>query len=89
MEDMLNMLPIEGARALAQAGVIKHVRLAASGEGFNVEINRNFIVATRKNEPRIFSKADTALSWLNELGVTKIHEVDLSNWRDGGKAETQ
>jgi tetratricopeptide (TPR) repeat protein len=73
-------LQIEGARALADAGAIKHVRLVASAEGLYVEINRTFTVANRKKETRYFAKSDTCLSWLHEIGVRSIAEVDLTDW---------
>ena len=73
-------LQIEGARALADAGAIKHVRLVASAEGLYVEINRTFTVANRKKGTRYFAKSDTCLSWLHEIGVRSIAEVDLTDW---------
>lgn len=73
-------LMIEGARALVDAGAVNHVRLIASSEGLSVEINRVFVVANRQKETRYFAKSDTCFSWLRELGITTIHEVDLSRW---------
>ena len=76
---MLKPLPIEGARLLGEAGAISHVRVAASAVGFTVEINRQFVVATRQKETRYFSRVDTCCSWLREIGVKRIDEVDLSD----------
>jgi hypothetical protein len=73
-------LLIEGARAIGDAGAIKHVRVVASAEGLYVEINRTFTVANRKKETRHFAKADTCFSWLHEIGVRSIAEVDLTHW---------
>lgn len=84
---MLSPLSIEGARALGAACAINHVRIAASAAGFIVEINRQFIFATRDKEARYFSRSDTCLSWLREIGVKKIDEVDLSDWAVADKAE--
>jgi len=44
-----------------------------------VEINRQFIFATRDKEARHFSRADTCLSWLREIGVKKVDEVDIGD----------
>ena len=77
---MLKPLQIEGARALADAGAIDYVKVVASAEGLYVEINRKFTVSNRVKQTRIFSKADTCFSWLREMGVNRIDEVDLSLW---------
>ena len=73
-------LQIEGARALAEAGAINHVRVVAVARGLSVEINKTFVVANRLREPRFFAKADTCFSWLREMGINQIHEVDLNSW---------
>lgn len=78
-------LLIEGARALGEAGVIKHVRVTASAQGLYVEINGIFFVANRTKEVRYFAKADTCFSWLREIGAMKVDEVDLTEW--GNKAQ--
>ena len=77
---MLKPLQIEGARALAEAGAIDHVKVVASAEGLYVEINRIFTVSNRTKQTRIFAKADTCFSWLREMGISRINEVDLSHW---------
>lgn len=73
-------LQIEGARALAEAGAVSHVRVVAVAEGLSVEINATFVVANRLKEPRFFAKADSCFSWLREIGINHIHEVDLTLW---------
>ena len=73
-------LQIEGARTLADAGAVSHVRVVASPEGLYVEINRAFTVANRTKQTRYFAKADTCFSWLREMGISHIHEVDLTHW---------
>lgn len=73
-------LQIEGARALADAGAISHVRVISSVDGLYVEINRAFTVANRTKQTRHFAKADTCFSWLREMGISRIDEVDLSQW---------
>ncbi len=73
-------LQIEGARALADAGAVNHVRVVASAAGLHVEINRAFTVANRTKQIRYFAKADTCFSWLREMGISRIHEVDLTRW---------
>lgn len=73
-------LQIEGARALASAGAIKNVKLIASQDGLYVEINDAFTVANRVRQTRFFAKADTCFSWLREMGITHVDEVDLSHW---------
>lgn len=73
-------LQIEGARTLADAGAISHVRLVASAEGLYAEINGTFTVANRTKQTRYFAKADTCFSWLREMGISRIHEVDLTHW---------
>ena len=73
-------LQIESARTLADAGAINHVRVVASTNGLYVEINETFIVANRTKQTRYFAKADTCFSWLREMGIDRIHEVDLTNW---------
>ena len=78
-------LQIEGARALADAGAINHVRAVATGVGLFVEINRTFTVANRLKQTRYFAKADTCFSWLREMGISRIHEVDLTCWGAGEK----
>lgn len=77
---MLKPLQIEGARALAEAGAIDHVKVIASTEGLYVEINHKFTVSNRIKQTRIFSKADTCFSWLREMGISRIDEVDLALW---------
>jgi len=77
---MKKPLMTEGARALGEAGAITHVRLVASAEGIYVEINNIFTVATRQRDTRYFAKADTCFSWLREIGITRIDEVDLTLW---------
>ena len=77
---MLKPLQIEGARALAEAEAIDHVKVIAGTEGLYVEINRKFTVSNRIKQTRIFSKADTCFSWLREMGISRINEVDLSLW---------
>ncbi len=77
----LKPLTLEGVRALAEAGAVRDVRVFASAEGLSVLINRQFVVATRLKEVRYFSKADTLFGWLKELGITQIHDVDLTNWQ--------
>lgn len=78
----INMKPlqIESARTLADAGAINHVRVVASSEGLYVEVNKTFTVANRTKQTRYFAKADTCFSWLREMGISRIHEVDLSHW---------
>jgi len=73
-------LQIEGARALADAGAIDHVKAVASADGLYVEINRMFTVANRTKQTRHFAKADTCFSWLREMGISRIDEVDLTDW---------
>jgi len=73
-------LQIEGARALAEAGAINHVRIVASAKGLFVEINQSFVVANRIKQTRYFTKADTCFTWLREMGLAKIDEVDLKDW---------
>ena len=73
-------LQIEGARALADAAAINHVRVVAAKMGLFVEINRTFTVANRTKQTRYFAKADTCFSWLREMGISRIHEVDLTQW---------
>jgi len=85
---MLKPLQIEGARALADANAIDHVKVIASTEGLYVEINRKFTVSNRMKQARIFAKADTCFSWLREMGISRIHEVDLSLWGAPVKAES-
>ena len=77
---MLKPLQIEGARALAEAEAIDHVKVIANTEGLYVEINHKFMVSNRIKQTRIFSKADTCFSWLREMGISRIDEVDLSLW---------
>ena len=77
---MLKPLSIEGARTLSEAGAVSHVRIVGGSGGFTVEINSQFVVATRQKETRYFSRADTCLSWLREIGVRTIQEVDLTDW---------
>lgn len=76
----MKLLQIEGARALAEAGAIDHVRVVASAKGLFVEINHVFTVANRTKQPRYFTKADTCFTWLREMGVAMVHEVDLKDW---------
>ncbi len=76
----LQPLQIEGARALADANAISHVRVIAGAEGLSVEINRSFVIANRARQTRHFAKADTCFSWLREMGVRRINEVDLGGW---------
>lgn len=78
-------LQIEGARALADAGAINHVRLVATSVGLFVEINRTFTVANRLKQTRYFAKADTCFSWLREMGIRHVHEVDLADWGSESK----
>lgn len=85
---MLKPLQIEGARALADANAIDHVKVIASAEGLYVEINRKFTVSNRMKQARIFAKADTCFSWLREMGISRIHEVDLSLWGTPVKPES-
>ncbi len=73
-------LQIEGARTLAEAGAVKYVLVVASAEGLYVEINRTFTVANRMRQTRYFAKADTCFSWLREMGISRIDEVDLTQW---------
>ena len=73
-------LQIESARTLADAGAVNHVRVVASADGLYVEINRTFTVANRTKQTRYFAKADTCFSWLREMGISHIHEVDLTHW---------
>ena len=73
-------LQIEGARALADANAISHVRVVAHPDGLSVEINRSFVIANRARQRRHFAKADTCFSWLREMGVKRINEVDLVYW---------
>jgi len=77
---MLKPLQIEGARALAEAGAVDHVRVVACSEGLYVEINRQFTVSNRMKQTRIFSKADTCFSWLREMGISRVNDVDLAMW---------
>ena len=80
-------LQIEGARALADAGAINHVKIVASAGGLYVEINRTFTVANRTKQTRYFAKADTCFSWLREMGIRHVDEVDLAQWDSDGKPE--
>ena len=73
-------LQIEGVRALADAGAIKHVRLVASGEGLHVELNGEFVVSNRAKQARFFAKADTCFHWLRAIGIGRVHDVDLTHW---------
>ena len=73
-------LQIENARTLADAGAINHVRVVASTHGLYIEINNTFVVANRTKQIRHFAKADTCFSWLREMGIDYIHEVDLTDW---------
>lgn len=77
---MKKPLKLEGVRALAQAGAIQRVQVIATRDGLRVEFNDTFYVATREDRPRFFTKADTCISWLRELGITKIDEFDLTHW---------
>lgn len=77
---MKKPLQIEGARALVDAGAVSHVRVIASPEGLFVEINGVFTVATRLKQTRYFAKSDTCFSWLREMGISHIDEVDLALW---------
>lgn len=76
----MNPLQIEGVRALAEAGAINHVRIVASAKGLFVEINQSFVVANRIKQTRYFTKADTCFTWLREMGLARIDEVDLKDW---------
>ncbi|MCX7168043.1 MAG: tetratricopeptide repeat protein [Rhodocyclales bacterium] len=73
-------LQIEGARALGEAGAVNHVRVVASADGLYVEVNKTFTVANRMKQTRYFAKADTCFSWLREMGISRINEVDLAQW---------
>jgi len=84
---MLKPLQIEGARALADADAIEYVKVIAGADGLTVEINRKLTVANRMKQARVFAKADTCFSWLREMGITRIHEVDLSLWGTEGRSE--
>jgi len=82
---MLKPLQIEGARALAEAGKVDHVKVVACNEGLYVEINRQFTVSNRMKQTRVFAKADTCFSWLREMGISRVNDVDLSLWgAEGG-----
>lgn len=76
----MKLLQIEGARALADAAAINHVRIVANAKGLFVEINRSFTVANRIKQPRYFAKADTCFTWLRDIGVGTVNEVDLTDW---------
>lgn len=84
---MLKPLQIEGARALADADAVDHVKVIAGADGLTVEINRKLTVANRMKQARIFAKADTCFSWLREMGITRIHEIDLTLWRAEDRSE--
>jgi len=84
---MLIPLQIEGARALADADAIDHVKVIASADGLTVEINRKLTVANRMKQARVFVKADTCFSWLREMGITRIHETDLTLWGAEDRSE--
>lgn len=68
---------------MVDAGAVRHVRVVATREGLCVEINRAFAVANRAKRARFFAKADTCFSWLRQIGVTRIDEVDLTAWAAG------
>ena len=80
---MLKPLQIEGARALAEAGAVDHVKVIACAAGLYVEINNQFTVSNRMKQTRIFSKPATCFSWLREMGINRINDVDLSMWGAG------
>lgn len=84
---MLKPLLIEGGRLLANAGAIAHVRIVGSDKGFTLIVNGQFVVANRQNETRYFSRVDTCCTWLHEIGVKLVNEVDLSDWRIANKPE--
>ena len=84
---MFKPLLIEGGRLLGEAGAITYARIVASPSGFTVELNQQFVVANRQKRPRYFSRSDTALRWLQEVGVKAVNEVDLSHWGMADKPE--
>ena len=74
----------EALKVLVVAGAVTHTRVIASNHGLYVEVNKIYTVATRSKRTRYFQKADTLFSWLTDLGVKAIDEVDLTHWQ--GKA---
>ena len=77
---MKKPLSLEGARALSAAGAITDVQIITGSAGLHIELNKTFLVANREGKTRHFAKADTALGWLKEIGINRVHGFDLAHW---------
>ena len=63
-------LQIEGARVLVHSGAAFHVILQTCIKKSIVTFNDGaYVASNRKRQPRQFKKVQTAVEWLEEIGV--------------------
>lgn len=84
---MANLVKLDTARELVDAGAVQGAEVIGLPGGWAVQLrtyNKTQTLATRLAEPRLFSKFETALTCIRELGVHGRIIVDPENWTAEG-----
>lgn len=65
--------------ALVQNRAVVSAEVVPGPKGWSIRINRDQILRSAREPVRSFSKTDTALRFLHDIGVTRA-AVDLAGW---------
>ncbi|MCB1940027.1 MAG: hypothetical protein KDE64_12630 [Rhodocyclaceae bacterium] len=75
---------VDRFRAFVTQGVVLQVQLIGGKGGFRLLLNLkrgNYWLHTEKSQqPRVFSKAETAFKVVRDAGLKEIDHVELSGW---------
>lgn len=84
---MINLVKIDTARELVDAGVVQGAEVVGLPGGWAVQLrtgNKTQTLATRQAEPRVFGKFETALTTIRALGLQGRITVDAEKWTAEG-----
>ena len=84
---MTILVKLETARQLVVAGAIQGAEVIGLPGGWAVHLrtrNKTQVLATRQAEPRLFSRFETALTTIRDLGLYGRIVVDAEKWTAEG-----
>ncbi|MBM2886506.1 hypothetical protein JFK97_19125 [Chromobacterium phragmitis] len=75
-------------KALAQAGLVKDLKIIASPAGFSLESARHGVLFTKRGERRYWASLNNLLRALHESGIDRFALEGLQSWQASkGKTE--
>lgn len=78
-------LTVDRLRAFVSQGVVRDVRLIGFDGGFRLLVNLKrgplWLHTEKSQQPRLFSRAETAFKLILDVGLKDVEEVVLSGWK--------